>query len=206
MARWRRYWCTYQRRCGNAGPMVFTQGGHPRGRPSQGTAGSILRTGGHQPKDWQALFFNKKRLNELTKLLEADVSEVVCGVLFWCGGLVFLCLFIYSWFLSLLLLRFGLVGGFQHSRGFPLGPGWQRHERSYNFHRSSSVSLRWAGISRFRFATFAAPSVPFGTGVRRESSKASGSRPESCFLPLVYKPLFPGIPDGRLHLDRGSFL
>ena len=65
----------------------------PRGRPSQGTAGSIPRTGGHQPKDWQALFFNKKRLNDFTKLLEADVSEVVCGVLFWFGGLVFLRLF-----------------------------------------------------------------------------------------------------------------
>ena len=67
-----------------------TRAGNPRGRPSQGTAGSIPRTGGHQPKDWQALFFNKKRLNDLTKLLEADVSEVVCGVLFWFGGLVFL--------------------------------------------------------------------------------------------------------------------
>ena len=132
------------------GPWSSHKAGTPRGRPSQGTAGSIPRTGGHQPKDWQALFFNKKRLNDLTKLLEAGVSEVVCGVLFRFGGLVFLCLFIYSWFLSLLLLRFGLVGGFQHSRGFPLGPGWQRHERSYNFHRSSSVSLRWAGISRFR--------------------------------------------------------
>ena len=41
----------------------------PRGRPSQGTAGSIPRTGGHQPKDWQALFFNKERPNDLSKLL-----------------------------------------------------------------------------------------------------------------------------------------
>ena len=35
--------------------------------------------------------------------------------------------------------------------------------------------------------------------------KASGLRPESCFLPLVYHPLFPEIPDGRLPLVRGSF-
>ena len=31
------------------------------------------------------------------------------GVLFWFGGLVFLHLFLFSWFFSLLLLRFGLV-------------------------------------------------------------------------------------------------
>ena len=31
------------------------------------------------------------------------------GVLFWFGGLVFLHLFMYSWFFSLILLRFGLV-------------------------------------------------------------------------------------------------
>ena len=54
-------------------------------------------------QDWRAptqrlagaFFFNKKRLNDLTKLLEADVSEVVYGVLF---GLEFLRLFMYSWF------------------------------------------------------------------------------------------------------------
>ena len=45
-----RYWCTYKRRCGNAGPKVLTQGGHARGRPSQGTVGSNPGTGGHQPK------------------------------------------------------------------------------------------------------------------------------------------------------------
>ena len=91
------------------GPWSSHKAGTPRGRPSQGTAGSIPTTGGHQPKDWQALFFNKKRLNDLTKLLEADVSEVVYGVPSWFGGLVFLRLFLYSWFRPLLLLRFGLV-------------------------------------------------------------------------------------------------
>ena len=38
----------------------------PRGRPSRGTAGTNPKTGGRQPKDWQALPFNKKRLNDLT--------------------------------------------------------------------------------------------------------------------------------------------
>ena len=56
------------------------------GNPPRAT---VPRNGGHQPKDWQALPFNEKRLNDLTKLLEADVSEVVCGVLFWFGCLVF---------------------------------------------------------------------------------------------------------------------
>ena len=77
--------------------------------PSQETAGSNPRTGGHQPKDWQAIFFNRKRFDGLSKLLLADVSEVVCGVLFWFGGLAFLRLFMYSWFLSLLPPRFRLV-------------------------------------------------------------------------------------------------
>ena len=67
----------------------------------------------------------------------------------------------------------------------------QQHERSYNFHRCSSVSLRWAGTSGFPFATVGAPSVPFGSRVRWESSKASGSRPESCLFPFVVQPLFP---------------
>ena len=67
----------------------------------------------------------------------------------------------------------------------------QQHERSYNLHRCSSVSLRWAGTSGFRFATVGAPSVPFGSRVRWESSKASGSRPESCLFSLVLQPLFP---------------
>ena len=102
---------------GMPGRWSSHKAGTPRGRPSQGTAGSIPWTGGHQSKDWQALFFNKKRLNDLTKLLEADVSEVVCGVPSWFGGLVFLRLFMYSWFLSLLVLRFGLV--FQRFGGFP---------------------------------------------------------------------------------------
>ena len=67
----------------------------------------------------------------------------------------------------------------------------QQHERSYNLHRCSSVSLRWAGTSGFRFATVGALSVPFGSRVRWESLKASGSRPESCLFPLVFQPLYP---------------
>ena len=42
---------------GMPGPWSSHKAGTPRGRPSQGTAGSIPRTGGHQPKDWQAIFF-----------------------------------------------------------------------------------------------------------------------------------------------------
>ena len=109
------YWCTYQRHCGNAGTQVTggrtsgivecwgrTRAGNPGGRPSQGTAGSIPRTGGHRPKDWQALFFNKKRLND-------SCVRVRMGVPFWFGGLVFLHLLMHSWLFSLILLRFGLV-------------------------------------------------------------------------------------------------
>ena len=75
---------------GNTGPLTTrsTLLAQPRATvPRNG--GHQPKTGGHQPKDWQALPFNEKRLNDLTKLLEADVSEVVCGVLFWFGGLVF---------------------------------------------------------------------------------------------------------------------
>ena len=138
----RRYWCKYQQHCGNAGsgvtgartsgiagmPGPHESGQPPRGRPSQGTAGSIPRTGGHQPKDWQALFFNKKRLDGLTKLLEADVSEVVCGVLFWFGGLVFLRLCFMLLVFSSSLLCFCLVFRLARCRlctggGPHLGPG-----------------------------------------------------------------------------------
>ena len=187
VVRWRRHWCTYQRRCSLAGDRPI------------GTAGSIPRTGGHQPKDWQALFFCKKRLNDLTKLLEDDVGEFF---LVW--GLVFLRPFMYSWFLSLLLLHFGLV--FQRFGGFPSWSRLTATREVVQLHRSSSLSLRWAGTSRFRFATVGAPSVPFGTGVRRESSKASGSRPRKLFSPFRVPATPSWIPDGRLHLDRGRCL
>ena len=116
------YWCTYQQHCADAGTRVTggrtsgivecwgrTRAGNPRGRPSQGTAGSIPRTGGHQPKDWQALFFDRKRLNDLTKLLEADVSEFVWE--FYSGlGAWYSCTYLCTpGFFSLILLRFGLV-------------------------------------------------------------------------------------------------
>ena len=192
------------RECRAHGP--HTRRAPPAGdRPKERRAPS-LGLEGTNPRTGRRYFLNKKRLNDLTKLLEDDVSEVVWRVPFWFGGLVFLCLFIYSWFLSLLLLRFGLVGGFQHSRGFPLGPGWQRHERSYNFHRSSSVSLRWAGVSRFRFATVGAPSsVPFGTGggnLQRHLARVQ----KVVFSLSCTSISFLGISDGRLPLDRGSFV
>ena len=50
--------------------------GTPRGRPSRGTAGSIPRTGGHQPKDWQALFFNYVGYREFFLVFSEYVSEV----------------------------------------------------------------------------------------------------------------------------------
>ena len=57
----------------------------PAGRPSRGTAGSNPRTGGHQPKDWQALF------------LTLTCPRTPAG---W--YLAVLRLFMYSWLSSLL--------------------------------------------------------------------------------------------------------
>ena len=134
----RRYWCTYQQHCVSAGSGVTgartsgiagirTRAGNPPRATVPRNGGLLPETGGHQPKDWQALFFNKKRLNDFTKLLEADVSEVVCGVLFWFGSLVFLRFFLCSW-CFLLLLCFCLVFRLARCRlctggGPHLGPG-----------------------------------------------------------------------------------
>ena len=59
--------------------MVLTQHGHPRGRPSRGTAGTNPKTGGHQPKDWQALPFNTVGDHEFFQDFGDCVFEVVCG-------------------------------------------------------------------------------------------------------------------------------
>ena len=76
-----RYWCTYWRRCGN------DKAGTPRGRPSQGTAGSNRRTGGHQPKDWQTLFFNNVSYREFFLDFGGYVSEVArVAVVLWFGA------------------------------------------------------------------------------------------------------------------------
>ena len=61
------------------------QAGTPRGRPSRGTAGTNPKTGGHQPKDWQALPFNTVGDHEFFLALGKCVSEVVRGsfILVW---------------------------------------------------------------------------------------------------------------------------
>ena len=85
-------------------PGPHESGQPPAGdRPKERRAPSVGLEG-HQPKDWQALFFNKEWPNDLSKLLEVGVSELVLGVLFWFGGLVFLHLFTYSWLFSLFFL------------------------------------------------------------------------------------------------------
>ena len=86
----RRHWCAYQRRCGNAGSLVSThRRATPRGRPSRGTAGTNPKTGGHQPKDWQALPFNTVGDHEFFLAFGKCVSQVVRGsfILVWGLGM-----------------------------------------------------------------------------------------------------------------------
>ena len=61
----------------------------PRGRPSRGTAGTNPKTGGHQPKDWQALNFNTVGVREFFPDFGECVSEVVRGssILVWGLGM-----------------------------------------------------------------------------------------------------------------------
>ena len=61
----------------------------PRGRPSRGTAGTNPKTGGHQPKDWQALPFNTVGDREFFPDFGECVSEVVRGssILVWVLGM-----------------------------------------------------------------------------------------------------------------------
>ena len=61
------------------------QAGTPRGRPSRGTAGTNPKTGGHQPKDWQALLFNTVGDHEFFLAFGICVSEIVRGsfILVW---------------------------------------------------------------------------------------------------------------------------
>ena len=78
-----------QRTSGIAGmPGPLARAGNPRGRPSEGTAGSIPRTGGHQPKDWQAIFFNTVGFQESILDFGGYVFEVVCGGCILVGGYV----------------------------------------------------------------------------------------------------------------------
>ena len=128
----RRYWCTYQQHhvsagsgvtgartsgiAGMPGPHESGQppaGDRPKERraPSPGLEGTNPRTG------WR--FFLKKKKHDFTKLLDADVSDVVCGVIFWFGGLGIFASFLCSW--CFLLLCFCLV--FRLARCPHLGPG-----------------------------------------------------------------------------------
>ena len=66
-------------------PGLHAQTGTPRGRPSRGTAGTNPKTGGHQPKDWQALPFNTVGDHEFFLAFGICVSEIVRGsfILVW---------------------------------------------------------------------------------------------------------------------------
>ena len=77
--------------------------GSPRGRPSRGTAGSIPRTGGHQPKDWQALFFNYVGYREFFLVFADYVSEVAR-----CSGTSVWGVVCRSWFSSAIPFTFSL--------------------------------------------------------------------------------------------------
>ena len=86
-----RYWCTYQRRCGNAGPMVLTQGGHP-------PRATVPRNGGLEgtnPRTGRQYFLNNVGYREFLLDFGGYVSEVArcSGTLVW--GLV-----CRSWFSS----------------------------------------------------------------------------------------------------------
>ena len=67
-------------------PGLHGQTGTPRGRPSRGTAGTNPKTGGHQPKDWQALPFNTVGDHEFFLAFGKCVSEIVRGS-FWYVGI-----------------------------------------------------------------------------------------------------------------------
>ena len=58
----------------------------PAGRPSRATAGTNPKTGGHQPKDWQALPFNDAGDLEFFLAFSKCVSKVVRGS-FICVGI-----------------------------------------------------------------------------------------------------------------------
>ena len=66
-------------------PGLHAQTGNPCGRPSRGTAGTNPKTGGHQPKVWQALLFNTVGDHEFFLAFGKCVSEVVRGsfILVW---------------------------------------------------------------------------------------------------------------------------
>ena len=76
----RRHWCTYQRRCGNAGSLVSTH----RRAPPAGERPEERRVP-TQPKDWQALLFNTVGDQEFFLAFGKCVSEVVRGsfILVW---------------------------------------------------------------------------------------------------------------------------
>ena len=104
------------------------------------------------------------------------------GVLFWFGGLVCLHIFMYSWFF--LLFSFVSASSFCVFGCFPSRSRLTATREVVQLPQEL-FSVTALGRHRFRCATVGALSVPFGTGVRRESSKASGLHPESCFLPRV---------------------
>ena len=185
----RRYWCTYQQHCGNAGPgvtgartsgIVGMPGPHESGQPPAGD-----RPKGHQPKDWQAYFLTRSGPttcpNCLRLVCPSSYGEFYSGLGAW-----YSCTYLRTPGF-LLFFSFVSASSFSVLETFLLG---------------RLTATREVVQLPQELLTVGAPSVP----LVRESSKASGLRPESCFLPLVYHPLFPEIPDGRLPLVRGSFV
>ena len=65
---------------GMPGTWSSHKAGTPRGRPSRGTAGTNPKTGGHQPKDWQALPFNTVGDHEFFLDFGDCVFEVVISL------------------------------------------------------------------------------------------------------------------------------
>ena len=177
------------RECRDRG--LHAQTGTPRGRPSRGTAGSNPRTGGHQPKDWQAFFFFLTRSGSTVCPTCSWLTCPKSYVEFYSG--------LGAWYSSAYLctpgffLFFSLVSA---SSFCVFGGGFPSRSRLTATREVVRLPQELFSITALgRHFNVGAPSVPFSTGVRRESSKAFGSRPESWFPPLVYLPLFPGIPD-----------
>ena len=97
----RRHWCAYQRRCGNAGSLVSThRRAPPAGDRPEESAGTNPKTGGHQPKDWQALPFHTVGDHEFFLDFGDCVFELArgCGTLVW--GLVLSFSGLVFWYLA----------------------------------------------------------------------------------------------------------
>ena len=210
----RRYWCTYQQHCGNAGPGVTgartsgiagMPGPHESGQPPAGDRPNERRAPslgleGTNPRTGRPYFLTRSGPttcpNCLRFVCPSSYGEFYSGL-----GALHSCTYLRTPGF-LLLFSFVSASSFCVLETFLLG----RLTATREVVQLPQELLSNTALGRyFRFATSWRAFRALGTGVRRESSKASGLPPESCFLPLVYHPLFPEVPDGRLPLVRGSF-